>query len=90
MADQSRPHDDPLVKQVTEKVDARPSVDADKDEIADRAATALDDLSDRPVQTFTPLLAENRIVNEITRSDSSGTAGETAELTADDGDADER
>ncbi|WP_336923899.1 three-helix bundle dimerization domain-containing protein [Aquipuribacter sp. SD81] len=57
--------DDPRVEQVVEKVEARPSVDAPREEVTARAQEAVDELAEAPVQTFTPLLAENRVVDEL-------------------------
>lgn len=60
-----RSHRDRVVDEVVEKVTQRPSIDADRDEVRTRANRAVDELMDAPVQTFTPLLAENTVVSEL-------------------------
>ncbi|WP_380163963.1 three-helix bundle dimerization domain-containing protein [Jannaschia sp. R86511] len=60
---------DRIVEEVSDKVERRPSVDASREEIRTLAEASVDDLSDKPVQTFTPLLAENEVVNGLMADD---------------------
>jgi hypothetical protein len=59
-------HRDRVVDEVVEKVQQHRSIDQDPDVVRARAEDAVDDLIDEPVQTFTPLLAENQVINELT------------------------
>ena len=59
-------HRDRVVDEVVEKVLQHRSIDQDPEVVRARAEDAVDDLIDKPVQTFTPLLAENQVVSELT------------------------
>ena len=72
---------DRVVEEVTDKVVQRQSTPDDETLIRDKARAAVDDLVDEPVQTFTPLLAENEVVTDLLGSDrgqSSEHSGEPA------------
>lgn len=56
---------DRIVEEVADKVEQSPSVDAPRDEILARAEGAVDGLVDKPVQTFTPLLAQNEVLGGL-------------------------
>lgn len=56
---------DRIVQEVADKVQQRPSVDTPRDEIEARAGKSVDSLVDRPVQSFTPLLAENEVLDDL-------------------------
>ena len=56
---------DLMVDEVVAKVEQRPAIDAPHDEVRSRTGEAVDGLIDRPVQSFTPLLAENEVVGDL-------------------------
>lgn len=56
---------DRVVDEVTDKVLQRPGTDVGEEQVREAAEAAVDDLAAAPVQTFTPLLAENEVVSEI-------------------------
>lgn len=60
---------DRVVEEVTDKVVQRQSTPDDEALIRDKAGVAVDKLIDEPVQTFTPLLAENEVVTELLGND---------------------
>lgn len=68
MSDQS--NRDRIVDEVVYKVEQTHSVEADHDVVREKAAEAVDDLLDEPVQTFVPLLAENTVVSQLHRESS--------------------
>jgi type IV secretory pathway TrbF-like protein len=59
-------HRDRVVDEVVDKVQQHRSIDQDPELVRARVEDAVDDLLDKPVQTFTPLLAENQVVSELT------------------------
>jgi hypothetical protein len=67
-------HKERIVDEVTDKVLRRPSIDAEADEVRSAAEIAVDHLIDAPIQTFTPILAENRVVGEVKHADSGAAA----------------
>ncbi len=58
-------HTDTRVDEVTDQVLRRPGGEAGEDEVRPLAEAAVDELQEGRVQTFTPLLAENRVVSEL-------------------------
>jgi|GEM_PF-6075984 len=60
---------DRIVDEVTEKVEHKQSVHADSADIRSRSEEAVDQLLDKPVQTFTPLLAENVVTSDLASRD---------------------
>jgi hypothetical protein len=54
-----------VINEVTEKVTQRRAVDVDDVVVRDKAAEAVDELLDAPVQTFAPLLAENAVLSDL-------------------------
>ncbi len=58
-------HRDQVVDEVTDKVLHRPATEAPEDEVRDMSEDAVDGLIEAPVQTFTPLLAENEVVSRL-------------------------
>ncbi len=56
---------DRVVEEVTDKVVQRQATPEDPDLVRERAREAVDGLVDQPVQTFTPLLAENEVVTDL-------------------------
>ena len=58
-------HQEHIVDEVSKKVAQRATTPDDTDLIREKAAEAVDELIERPVQTFTPLLAENEVVTEL-------------------------
>ncbi len=66
MSEQS--HRDRVVDEVVEKVTHRHSIQAEESEVRAEARRAVDDLLEAPVQTFTPLLAENAVVSGLHES----------------------
>lgn len=64
MSDQ-RNHRDQVVDEVTEQVMQKSGVRAEHSEVRERAAASVDGLLEQPVQTFTPLLAENEVVTDL-------------------------
>ncbi len=60
---------DRVVEEVTDKVVQRQSTPDDETLIRDKAGAAVDSLIDEPVQTFTPLLAENQVVTDLLGDD---------------------
>lgn len=58
---------DRIIDEVVSKVEQHPSFEADHAVIHDKAADAVDELLDQPVQTFVPLLAENTVVSGLHR-----------------------
>lgn len=66
MADDYR---DRVVDEVIDKVAQRQATPDDPEVIRPQAERAVDGLVDEPVQTFTPLLAENEVVSELVRGD---------------------
>ena len=57
-------HRDKVVDEVVEKVQNRSALDPEVD-VRARAEQAVDELLDAPLQTFTPLLAENEVVSSM-------------------------
>lgn len=60
---------DRVVGEVTDKVAQRQSTPDDEELIEAKAGAAVDGLIDEPVQTFTPLLAENEVVTDLLGDD---------------------
>lgn len=60
---------DRVVEEVTDKVVQRQSTPDDEALIREKAGVAVDKLIDEPVQTFTPLLAENEVVTDLLGND---------------------
>ncbi len=58
-------HRDSVVDEVTDKVVQRGGTSAPEAEVRPMAEKAVDELVDQPVQTFTPLLAENSVLTEL-------------------------
>jgi hypothetical protein len=56
---------DRVVDEVVDKVQQRQAIDQDPAVVRAHAEDAVDSLIDEPVQTFTPLLAENQVANEL-------------------------
>lgn len=56
---------DRVVDEVVDKVVQRQSTPDDPDLVRGRTEEAVDELVDEPVQTFTPLLAENKVVTDL-------------------------
>ncbi len=54
-----------VVDEVTDKVTSREGTQAPESEVRPMAEEAVDELVDQPVQTFTPLLAENTVLTEL-------------------------
>ncbi len=54
-----------MINEVTEKVSQHRAVEADEQVVRAKATAAVDDLIDAPVQTFTPLLAENAVLSDL-------------------------
>ncbi len=62
-------HQESVVDEVTDKVVNRSGTTADEAEVRPMAEEAVDDLIDQPVQTFTPLLAENLVLTGLHAAD---------------------
>lgn len=60
---------DRLVDEVVDQVVQRQSTPDDPDLVREETEVAVDELVDEPVQTFTPLLAENKVVTELVGRD---------------------
>ncbi|QWC86371.1 hypothetical protein KLP28_06700 [Nocardioidaceae bacterium] len=60
-----RDHRQQIVDEAVEKVMDKPGVTAEEGRVRDLAREAVDELIDQPVQTFTPLLAENEVLTEL-------------------------
>ena len=58
-------HRDEIVEEAVRKIRDKPSVTATEADIRDRTERAVDSLVDQPLQTFTPLLAENEVLSEL-------------------------
>lgn len=56
---------DRLVDEVTEKVTRRQATTAEEAEVRSKAEDAVDGLISEPLQTFTPLLAENEVLSHL-------------------------
>ena len=69
-------HRDRVVDEVTEKVVQRGSTPDEEAVVRPRAEEAVDDLLEAPVQTFTPLLAENAVVTGLLAEDDGVTQDE--------------
>lgn len=69
---------DRIVEEVVDKVEQRPAVDAEHEEVRARTEEAVDGLVDAPVQTFTPLLAENKVVGGLLAEQKGGRTDEQA------------
>lgn len=65
----SESHRESVVDEVTRKVVSRAGTTADESEVRPMAEEAVDDLLDQPVQTFTPLLAENSVLTQLHADD---------------------
>jgi hypothetical protein len=65
MSDAPGSHRDKIVDEVVGKVTQRAGTDAEPDTVRPKAEQAVDRIIDEPVQTFTPLLAENQVVSEL-------------------------
>ena len=61
----SQNHRDQIVDEATRSVMDKPGVTADEARVCELAAEAVDGLIDQPVQTFTPLLAENEVLTTL-------------------------
>jgi len=61
---------DSVVDEVADKVMSREGTRAPESEVRPMAEEAVDELVDQPIQTFTPLLAENTVVTELHAGDS--------------------
>ncbi|WP_435746429.1 hypothetical protein [Nocardioides sp. SYSU DS0663] len=68
-------HRDRVVDEVVDKVSQRQAIDRDEVEVRQRAEEAVDGLIEEPVQTFTPLLAENEVVTGLVGPDRGAAAG---------------
>ncbi len=77
-------HRDKVVDEVTDKVVQRQGVDEDESQVRNRAEDAVDELIDAPVQTFTPLLAENAVLSDIHAAEPDHAAEHAADSSADD------
>lgn len=62
-------HRESMIDEVTDKVMSRSGTTADESRVRPMAEEAVDDLLDQPVQTFTPLLAENSVLTELHADD---------------------
>lgn len=71
----SNDYRDRVVDEVTDKVTQRQATPDDPEAVRPMAERAVDELVDEPVQTFTPLLAENEVVTDLLGPDR-GTAEE--------------
>ena len=60
-------HRDQIVDEATRAVLSKPGVTADEQTVRELTALAVDDLIHQPVQTFTPLLAENEVLTQLHR-----------------------
>ena len=58
-------HRQQIVDEAVEKVMDKPGVTADEARVRELAEEAVDGLIDQPVQTFTPLLAENEVLTTL-------------------------
>lgn len=65
-------HRESVIDEVTDKVVSRNATTADESEVRPMAEEAVDELLDQPVQTFTPLLAENSVLSELHAGDGDG------------------
>lgn len=58
---------DRIVAEVVEKIRRRRAPDVDEEFVRAKAEEAVDELLGAPVQTYTPLLAENAVLNQLPR-----------------------
>ena len=61
----SESHRDQIIDEATAAVMDKPGVTASEPEVRELAGDAVDGLIDQPVQTFTPLLAENEVLTQL-------------------------